>query len=81
MLFAKRMTTQLEDQIKILSSLITNETIQLNENEKLKDAGAITALEYKQSRLKLTEKTTVLNNLQDDLWFYKFISAFYFSAE
>jgi hypothetical protein len=77
MLFTKRMTAQLQDQIKILSSLITNETIHLNDNEKLKDAGAITALEYNQSRLKLNEKITVLNNLQDDLWFYKFIGAFY----
>jgi hypothetical protein len=79
MLFTKRMATQLEDQIKILSSLIINETVQLNEDEKLKDAGAITVLEYNQSGLKLNEKITVLNNLQDDLWFYRFISAFYFS--
>jgi outer membrane protein TolC len=78
-LFAGRIIEQLEEQIATLSLLVVNENNQLNENETLRNAGAITALEYNQARLKLNEKKTVLLNLQDDLWFYKFIDAFYFT--
>jgi hypothetical protein len=77
MLFTRHMIEQLEKLIETLSALVADENNRLKEDGELKNAGAISALEYNQSRLKLREKTVVLLNLRDDLWFYKFINTFY----
>jgi hypothetical protein len=66
----------IEDQIKRLSNILLNEKIRIQEDETLKDEGIITVLDYKQHQLTFTEKETLLLNLQDDLWFYTFISSF-----
>jgi hypothetical protein len=68
---------KLEEQISRLTLIVENENIRVKEDELLKDRGVITAIDYRQEQVACSGKQTLLYNLQDDLWFYRFIMSFY----
>jgi hypothetical protein len=76
----KELTTltinRLEAQIGRLSEIVLNESFRIQEDENLKNSGAITIIDYKQRRIAFDEKQAILFNLHDDLWFYTFINLF-----
>jgi hypothetical protein len=67
----------LEEQINRLSIIIENENVRVMEDEEQKNRGVITANDFMQEQLAYNEKLTLLNNLNDDLWFYNFVMSFY----
>jgi hypothetical protein len=72
-----RMIAQLLEQIDRLAVIVATEEKNIQEDAKMKERGVITELEYKQSVLVYSEKNTLLQNLKDELWLYRFIGSFY----
>lgn len=64
----------LSGQLQSARQLILNTRKQLTETELLMTSGAITRIEYKAIQVELINRTTLYANIEDELWFYRFLS-------